>query len=109
MKNSFQEKVYPVRKSKKSIKREKLKFSNGVYQAVRKIPKGKVLSYKQVADLAGFPNAFQAVGNTLAKNPFWPKVPCHPDDSVGIPTVASGSSNLFKWQSWQLVRKRRQG
>lgn len=51
-------------------------FSEKVYEVVRKIPKGKVLTYKQVAQKAGSPRAFRAVGNILNKN-YDPKIPCH--------------------------------
>lgn len=40
------------------------------------IPKGGVLTYKQVAELAGSPQAYRAVGNILNKNRN-PEVPCH--------------------------------
>lgn len=36
-------------------------FSKKVYDAVRKIPEGKTLTYKEVAQLAGRPAAFRAV------------------------------------------------
>lgn len=51
-------------------------FQKRVYQIVRRIPRGKVLSYKEVAELAGFPKAWRAVGNVLRKNKN-PKIPCH--------------------------------
>lgn len=51
-------------------------FSERVYEVVKKIPKGKTLSYKEVAIKAGSPNAFRAVGNILNKN-YDPKIPCH--------------------------------
>lgn len=51
-------------------------FREKVLQVVRKIPRGKVLSYKKVAELAGFPRAWRAVGNILNKNRN-PKIPCH--------------------------------
>ncbi len=47
-----------------------------IYQIVRKIPKGKVLTYKKVAELTGRPKAWRAVGNILNKNKD-PKIPCH--------------------------------
>jgi len=40
------------------------------------IPRGEVLTYKQVALRAGRPKAWRAVGNILSKN-FNPKIPCH--------------------------------
>ncbi|MFH1841198.1 MAG: MGMT family protein [Candidatus Nealsonbacteria bacterium] len=51
-------------------------FQEKVYEAVKKIPRGKVLSYKKIAYLAGSPKAFRAVGNILNKNRN-KKVPCH--------------------------------
>lgn len=47
-----------------------------VYAVVKKIPKGKTLTYKQVAEKAGNSKAFRAVGNILNKN-FDPSIPCH--------------------------------
>ena len=51
-------------------------FSERVYKIVSKIPKGKVLTYKQVAVLAENPLAFRAVGNILNKN-HDKNIPCH--------------------------------
>ena len=51
-------------------------FTEKVYEITRKIPKGSVMTYKEVAKAAGSPKAFRAVGSILAKN--WdPKIPCH--------------------------------
>ena len=43
---------------------------------MKKIPKGKVLTYKQVAYAAGKPGAARAVASTMANN-YDPTVPCH--------------------------------
>ncbi len=51
-------------------------FKEKVLKVVSKIPRGKVLTYKQVAIKAGSPNAYRAVGNILNKN-YNPKIPCH--------------------------------
>ena len=51
-------------------------FNEKVRAVVRKIPKGKTLSYKEVAVLAGSPKAARAVANCMAKN-FDLTVPCH--------------------------------
>jgi O-6-methylguanine DNA methyltransferase len=51
-------------------------FSKSVYSVVKKIPKGKTLTYKQVAEAAGRPGAYRAVGNILNKN-YDPTIPCH--------------------------------
>ncbi|MDD2646609.1 MAG: MGMT family protein [Patescibacteria group bacterium] len=53
------------------------KFQQKVYDAVRKIPRGKVASYQQVAIFLGKKYATRAVGQALNKNPFAPKTPCH--------------------------------
>ncbi len=51
-------------------------FTQKVYRIVKKIPKGKVLTYKEVARRAGKPKAYRAVGNILNKN-YDPRIPCH--------------------------------
>lgn len=51
-------------------------FRQKVLQITSKIPKGKTLTYKQVATKAGNPNASRAVGAILKTN-FDPNIPCH--------------------------------
>ncbi len=51
-------------------------FAEKVKEVVKKIPKGKVLTYAQVAAKAGSSNASRAVGSLMAKN-FDPAIPCH--------------------------------
>ena len=51
-------------------------FTEKVYEVVKKIPKGKTLTYKEVAKKAGSEKAFRAVGNILNKN-YDPLIPCH--------------------------------
>jgi len=51
-------------------------FKQKVFEVVKKIPKGKTLTYKEVAKRAGSLNASRAVGNILKTN-FDPKIPCH--------------------------------
>ena len=53
-----------------------MSFKDKVLAAVKKIPKGKVLTYKQVAERAGSPRACRAVGNILNGN-YDPDIPCH--------------------------------
>ena len=61
-------------------------FSERVLDIVRRIPRGKVLTYKQVAASAGAPRAYRAVGNIMKGN-FEKSVPCHrvirSDDKLG--------------------------
>ena len=51
-------------------------FKARVLNIVSKIRKGKTLSYKQVAELAGSPRAYRAVGNIMHNNRN-SKVYCH--------------------------------
>jgi methylated-DNA-[protein]-cysteine S-methyltransferase len=51
-------------------------FEDRVHAVVKKIPKGSVLTYKEVARKAGNPLASRAVGNILKKN-FDKTIPCH--------------------------------
>ncbi|PJA46149.1 6-O-methylguanine DNA methyltransferase [Candidatus Uhrbacteria bacterium CG_4_9_14_3_um_filter_50_9] len=51
-------------------------FAQAVYNVVKKIPKGSVMTYKQVAEAVGRPMAYRAVGNILNKN-YDPSIPCH--------------------------------
>ena len=52
-------------------------FEEKVYLEVKKIPKGKVETYKSIALKIGYPNAARAVGNALHKNPDNKSIPCH--------------------------------
>lgn len=56
--------------------RKEKSFQEKVLNVVRKIPKGKTLTYKEVAEKAGSPGASRAVGSIMAAN-FRPDVPCH--------------------------------
>ena len=48
-----------------------------IYEAVKRIPKGKVATYGQVAQMAGNAKMSRAVGNALHKNPQPGTIPCH--------------------------------
>lgn len=48
-----------------------------VYEVVKKIPSGKVLTYQDVAKLAGSPKAFRAVGSAMKNNPDKNIIFCH--------------------------------
>jgi methylated-DNA-protein-cysteine methyltransferase-like protein len=52
-------------------------FDQAVYRVVQQIPCGWVVSYGQVAALAGRWNAARAVGRALHRNPWPGVVPCH--------------------------------
>ena len=53
------------------------RFEEKVYKEVKKIPKGKVSTYKIIAIKIGNPKASRAVGNALHKNPNHKMIPCH--------------------------------
>ena len=52
-------------------------FQLKVWNYLKKIPKGKVRTYLEVAKSIGKPRAFRAVANAIGKNPYPPKIPCH--------------------------------
>jgi len=52
-------------------------FAKKVYNIVLKIPLGGVRTYKWVAQKAGKPKAYRAVGTILKNNPYPLIVPCH--------------------------------
>ena len=53
------------------------KFQIKVWNYLKKIPRGEVRTYLQVAKAIGKPKAYRAVANAVGKNPYPPKIPCH--------------------------------
>jgi len=73
-------------------------FQNKVIHALRLIPYGKTVSYQDIANLVGKPNAARAVGNACANNPIPIYYPCHRvikknGDLGGF----SGGEGIKKW------------
>lgn len=54
-----------------------MSFYDTVYDAVKKIPCGKVATYGQLAFICGSPRAARAVGYALHANPEPIVIPCH--------------------------------
>jgi methylated-DNA-[protein]-cysteine S-methyltransferase len=52
-------------------------FLRRVYEVVRAIPRGRVMSYQEVARAAGSPRAARAVGQAMRRNPTLFFMPCH--------------------------------
>ena len=52
-------------------------FQLKVWNYLMKIPKGKIITYKEVARAIGKPKSYRAVANAVGKNPFPPNIPCH--------------------------------
>ncbi len=49
-------------------------FSDRVYDLLRKVPKGRVTTYKELA-LALNTKAYRGVGQAMKRNPYAPEVP----------------------------------
>jgi methylated-DNA-[protein]-cysteine S-methyltransferase len=59
---------------------EKLKgtaFQKKVWKALLEIPKGKTITYKELAKKINKPKAIRAVANAVGANPLIIKIPCH--------------------------------
>jgi len=59
----------------KNKSRDPTVFEMRVYDIVRTIPEGKVMTYKEIARM--LKSSPRAVGQALKRNPYAPKVPCH--------------------------------
>ena len=53
------------------------KFQIQVWEEIKKIPKGTVKTYKEIACILGKPKSARAVANACGKNPFIISIPCH--------------------------------
>lgn len=58
------------------MRQKNFNFKERVWDVVKKIKRGEVKTYKEIAKLVGKPKAFRAVANILAKNRS-PEIPCH--------------------------------
>jgi methylated-DNA-[protein]-cysteine S-methyltransferase len=74
-----------------------MRFEERVWKSVEKIPRGKVTTYKLIAEKLGT-KAYRAVGTACKNNPNAPKVPCHrvvnSDGKIG--GYAYGSKNKIR-------------
>ena len=75
----------------------KKSFSEKCYELLKKVPRGKVTTYKILAENLKT-KAYRAVGNAMNKNPYAPKVPCHRvvNSNGKIGGFASGVKNKIK-------------
>ena len=75
-------------------------FQLKVWAYLRKIPRGSVRTYAQVAKDIGKPLAIRAVANAIGKNPYAPKIPCHrvirSDGGLGGYSGSGGISQKHK-------------
>ncbi|MAG48040.1 cysteine methyltransferase [archaeon] len=63
-----------------------MNFNQKVYNLCKKIPKGRVSTYKEIANKLKT-KAYRAVGQALRNNPNAPIIPCH--------RVISSSGNIY--------------
>ena len=52
-------------------------FQIKVWNEIKKIPKGSVRTYKEIAIAINHPKSFRAVANACKKNPYPIVIPCH--------------------------------
>lgn len=76
-------------------------FKEKVYAVVRRIPRGKTMTYMQVARAVGSPRAYRAVGNILNKN-YDPAIPCH---RVVRSDGTAGGYNKGKRKKVEMLKK----
>ena len=70
-----------------------------IYEQVKRIPRGKVATYGQIALLAGNPRWSRVVGYALHVNPDPDSIPCHrvvTKDGRLSPAFAFGGENIQK-------------
>ena len=54
-----------------------MSFDESVYEYLKTVPKGRVVTYGMIAHAIGHPRASRQVGNALHRNPHPVVVPCH--------------------------------
>lgn len=52
-------------------------FQKRVYSLIKKIPKGRISTYGQIAKVLGCPDSARLIGRILNQNPQLIKIPCH--------------------------------
>jgi O-6-methylguanine DNA methyltransferase len=52
-------------------------FTRRIYQRLRQVPRGQLITYRRLAELAGFPQASRAVGQCMRRNLTPVLIPCH--------------------------------
>tara|TARA_B100000035_G_C20986080_1_gene547867 strand:- start:334 stop:621 length:288 start_codon:yes stop_codon:yes gene_type:complete len=76
------------------------KFQIKVWNELKKIPRGEVRTYKEIAIAIGKPNSARAVANACGKNPRPIEIPCHrvikSDGSLGGYSGKGGVSTKYK-------------
>lgn len=61
----------------KTVIPEGTPFQQKVWRELLRIPKGKTITYKELAKRVGKPRAVRAVANAVGANPLPETIPCH--------------------------------
>jgi len=80
-------------------------FQREVWSALRSIPRGTTLSYKQLAQSIGRPKSTRAVGLANGANPVAILVPCH--RVIGANGSLTGYGGGIQRKQWLLDHERR--
>src|SRR3989344_3571643 len=85
-------------------------FNYKIYNLLKKVPKGKVTTYKILAEAAGT-KAYRTVGQAMRCNPYAPIVPCHRvvDSKGHLHGFASGlkkKAELLRKEGIEIKNKR---
>jgi methylated-DNA-[protein]-cysteine S-methyltransferase len=84
-----------------------MRFDERIWTLMRKIPKGRVTTYKILAQQINS-RAYRAVGNACRRNPYAPSVPCHrvvkSDGEIGGFAGAT-SGRQIRRKIWMLRRE----
>lgn len=67
-----------------------------IWQVVASIPKGKVASYGQIANLAGLPGYARYVGTTLSRLPAGTKLPWHRVVNAALKIAERGGTRMLE-------------
>lgn len=78
-------------------------FQIKVWEALLRVPPGQLLSYSQLAELAGAPKAQRAVGTAIAYNTIGFLIPCHRVIRQGgeVGSYRWGSARKLAMQAWE--------
>jgi methylated-DNA-[protein]-cysteine S-methyltransferase len=79
-------------------------FQADVLRALRATPHGRIVTYGQLARLAGRPGAARAVGQAMARNPLPLAIPCHRvlAGAMGMPRRLGGFGPGLPLKCWLL-------
>jgi len=80
-------------------------FQKSVYNALRRVPRGKVSTYSMLAEATGRKRAARAAGNCIASNPLPLIIPCHRIILSSLKIGGYSVPGLDKLKARQLKRK----